>query len=299
MIKFFRHSEIDRKQWDKCIQHSLCGHIYGMSWYLDLVAPGWGALVKDQYRAVMPLPIRSKFGIYYVFQPLFAQQLGVYSSENTDPDLLLEFILAIPPFIRYIDTNLNFSNEIGNLQYNFREQLNYELVLDLPYENLQKKYTLNTRRNIGKSLKYNKIVDDVEIKDFIHLKKKNPTHNSSATYYKWLSNMIKNIQQKKLGFIPGARIDKQLEAAALFLKHKHRIYYLIAVSGEKAKASRAMFGVMDHVLKKYAGSGKVLDFEGSNIPGIARFFEGFGASSCKYYKLNINRLPLWLRIFKK
>jgi hypothetical protein len=42
-----------------------------------------------------------------------------------------------------------------------------------------------------------------------------------------------------------------------------------------------------------------LDFEGSNIPGIARFYKGFGALPQTYYSLHQNRLPKLLQIFKK
>ena len=41
------------------------------------------------------------------------------------------------------------------------------------------------------------------------------------------------------------------------------------------------------------------DFEGSMIPGVARFYAGFGANPETYFQLKFNRLPLPLRWIKR
>jgi hypothetical protein len=38
-----------------------------------------------------------------------------------------------------------------------------------------------------------------------------------------------------------------------------------------------------------------MDFEGSMIPGIARFFEGFGATETKYLRIIKSSFPLNLK----
>ena len=62
MIVFRSHSEIDKEKWDACIRESANGIIYGYSWYLDIVSPGWAGLIEDAYTAVFPLTQRKKFG---------------------------------------------------------------------------------------------------------------------------------------------------------------------------------------------------------------------------------------------
>lgn len=58
MILFRSHSEIDKEKWDACIRESANGMIYGYSWYLDIVSPGWAGLIEDAYTAVFPLTQR-------------------------------------------------------------------------------------------------------------------------------------------------------------------------------------------------------------------------------------------------
>ena len=63
MIKYLKQSEIDYELWDECVAKSINSYIYGHSWYLDIVAGEWDALVEDDYKSVFPLPYRIKYGI--------------------------------------------------------------------------------------------------------------------------------------------------------------------------------------------------------------------------------------------
>jgi hypothetical protein len=60
-----------------------------------------------------------------------------------------------------------------------------------------------------------------------------------------------------------------------------------------------MFLLIDQFLCNKSGENQIFDFEGSNIPGIARFYAGFGASPITYYSVHRNKLPALLRMIKK
>ena len=83
-----------------------------------------------------------------------------------------------------------------------------------------------------------------------------------------------------------------------FSFHGNRIYYMLAWNNEQGRHLGASHYLIDTVIKEYAGKDYWLDFEGSDIPGIAFFFEGFGATPETYYFLRINRLPWWCRWMK-
>ncbi|WP_315816464.1 hypothetical protein [Paraflavitalea speifideaquila] len=57
-------------KWDRCIADAPNGLIYGYSFYLDKMADNWDGLVLNNYEAVMPLPWKKKWGIYYLAHPL-------------------------------------------------------------------------------------------------------------------------------------------------------------------------------------------------------------------------------------
>jgi len=93
--------------------------------------------------------------------------------------------------------------------------------------------------------------------------------------------------------------DNTLCSAAFFYFAGKRVLYLNAASSDEGKANSSMYQIVDQFIREHSGSALTLDFEGSSIPGIARFYSGFGAESEHYYSLKMNRLPIPLRWLKK
>ena len=103
MIVWLRHNEIDREQWDNCIKDSPGTKPYGFSWYLDIMCPGWEALVDDEYDSVFPIPCFRKYGFRYIATPIFLQQLGAYSPDKPLQKATNEFVEYMPDFYSLID----------------------------------------------------------------------------------------------------------------------------------------------------------------------------------------------------
>ena len=77
-------------------------------------------------------------------------------------------------------------------------------------------------------------------------------------------------------------LNCEIIAGAFFLVYFNRIYYLVSFSSEEGKKTSAMFWLIDKMIQKYAQKDMVLDFEGSTIPGIAKFMKGWGAELVMY-----------------
>jgi hypothetical protein len=298
MIRFLQNSEIDRLAWDACINNSGVNLVYGLSWYLDLVSPGWCGLAEDDYVAVMPLPVKKKYGISYIMQPLYVQQLGVFSQNELTQEKTEEFVNAIPGHCRYIALNFNYSNQLRTGFFSQSLNSNFELALDPLYEYIEEGYSSNTRRNLQKAVGLN-IRFDGTADELIELKIQNTGANRRRIPPQQIRNLVSSIMDRGSGFICTASLNEKICAAVFFIHHQKRIYYLIPVSNPTGKEKKAMFAIIDVIIQKFAGSSMVLDFEGSNIPGLARFFEGFGAENRQYPTLIVNRLPFPLNLFRK
>jgi len=70
-IQYLNSDMIDRKRWDETISLSFNGIVYGYSWFLDLMADNWGALMDENYTYLFPFAWRKKWGVKYVYQPIF------------------------------------------------------------------------------------------------------------------------------------------------------------------------------------------------------------------------------------
>ena len=58
--------------YDKCIGDSPNGLIYALSWYMDIVSPGWEILTTEDHSSVMPLPLVKSLNRKILRQPDYA-----------------------------------------------------------------------------------------------------------------------------------------------------------------------------------------------------------------------------------
>lgn len=303
-IRFVPNSNIDRSRWDQCISRSSFGIAYAYSWYLDRICREWDALIGGNYQYLMPLVNNRKYGIRYIYQPFFTQQLGIFSELPVNDAIVLKFLGAIPVRFRLTDMNLNLGNSIQSNQFSSRKNITYHLNLSPEITELRSGYNTNTRRNIQKA-KHNNVsvmlFSDIRIfTEFtrINLKKKSP--EIKVRHYYALAEVVKYALYHNLGEIYVARnAETKLLSAAFFLKTNQTCIYLAASSNQEGIEKKSMFLLLDTFIENNAGSRLTLDFEGSNIHGIARFYAGFGASPKNYYSIHQNRLPSLIRLLKK
>ena len=300
-IQYIKHKDIDFVKWNQCIDEAHNCRMYGYDWHLDRTAVYWDALVFGEYEFVMPLPVRKKLGIKYIYQPLFSQQLGIFPKPSKQ--ITLKFYMFLYSHFKFADINLNSENlrlkEIREIQ--FLPKNNFLLPLRKDYSEISGFYSQNTRRNITKAIKNNlSIVQGIRLEDYMKFKSKNLQIGLEKGALNKLKNIIAFGQYKGYGEIYGVySTNNQLCAAVYFCRWKERVIYFNAASNEKGKELRAMHFLLDTFIQENASRNLILDFEGSMIPGVARFYSGFGAKPETYYHLKFNRLPLPLRWLKK
>ncbi|PLW93161.1 MAG: hypothetical protein C0592_07185 [Marinilabiliales bacterium] len=301
MIKYLKHTEINYAAWDACVKQSPNALLYAYSWFLDMAADQWDALVYGNYDAVMPLPWRKKWGIQYLYQPEMMQQGGVFSRVSLSPDLVQNFINAIPEVFKLVEINLNFGN-------NFKlpgltEKKNLLLSLAHSSEILRKNYSENTRRNIKKAEKENFTVShSFDLKNIMQLfsENKGAEIRISELWKKRVIAITSALHHKGIGHtISLYSNNNQCIAGAFYVVFEDRIYFLFSGSGQQAKSSGAMHLLIHTLIEKHASKMYFFDFEGSNNEGLARFYKGFGSTEQNYPELKINRLPYIFRWLKK
>jgi hypothetical protein len=287
MIKYYRHHQIDYNRWDNTIMNSQNGLVYALSWYLDIVSPNWEALIEGDYDYIMPLPVKHKYFIPYLVQPVFTQQLGIFSGLPIDNFKVREFLKAIPKNFLIYNCNLNKQNPVVPSKH-LNHSTNYELLLSNSYEELWKNFNENTRRNIKKVHQQNLNLTNCNKIEFIKNCKLEKGQVPSKVF-DLLDNLLETALQKNVCEIYAVHNQNgDIIAGSAFIKKLNRIIYLVSFSNNEGKIASAMFLIIENIIQKYAGHEIILDFEGSTIPGIARFFEGFGAKKISYPKINAN-----------
>jgi hypothetical protein len=70
-------------------------------------------------------------------------------------------------------------------------------------------------------------------------------------------------------------------------------------TSEEGKKTEANHFLINAIIKEFAGTKMLLDFEGSDLPGVKAFYENFGVTNQPYYLLRYNALPFPLKLLKK
>jgi hypothetical protein len=296
MIKYISNREINKEKWDHCIRHSVNRLVYAYSWYLDIVCPGWNALIEDEYESVFPLPSRTKLGIKYIYQPYFAQQLGIFSGNLLTEALVGRFLQAIPARFQFTEIHLNTLNKVDASRYEVVARINHELDLVNSYENIYGNYDQNTKRNVKKAQQADLTIRrKVEPDELITLFRENRGRQEvqlKYIHYDILRKLLDHCLKHTFSAIAGVFLpDGEFCAGAFFLKDESRVIFQLAASSGKARENGAMFLLLDSFIREHAGQPYILDFEGSNDKNVARFYKGFGAREIHYPGITINRLP--------
>ncbi len=302
MIRYLSHTEIDQEKWDLCLEQASNSLVYGYSWYLNQVAPNWEALVLDDYHAVMPLTRGRKYFISYLYQPFFTQQLGVFAKIQLSQELISEFIANVPSKFKYFDISLNEQNYFLSEKFRLIKRKNYILNLNRPYDKLVKDYNNQAVRNLKKAKKHDLELKAIQFKEvviFYRIHKSIVTQGVKAENYQSLENLMEVAWKRGKLFSKGVYSKSgELLACGSFLMQKGRIIFLIGTSSASGRENGAMHFLMDSIVFQFANHKMLFDFEGSEIPGIARFYKSFGAIKTHYFRLKMNRLPWLLRLLK-
>jgi hypothetical protein len=285
MVKYLANKNIDREKWDKCIAESPNRLIYAFSWYLDIVAFKWDALVWNDYEAVMPLPYKSKLLFRHLYQPWLAQQLGIFGKiSGIDLQVIEELLFRN---FRYGHICFNSSNAEFIEKKNITHRRNLVLPLNKPYTKLMAGYSKNHLRNIGKAKKASAdIHESLSIEDYLLLFRRSNQKQKVGWKKEHLVQLKQLIElgiSGQHGGLVGIYYKEELLSATFYLNDNKRITWLLPVSSQKGYNSGAQFQLIDFIIKKHAGTEKLLDFEGSSIEGIARFYKGFGAKEETYF----------------
>jgi len=292
-ISYLRHENIDKKKWDDCIDNAHNGLIYAHSYYLDSMSENWNALVMNDYEAVMPLTWNKKFGIRYLRQPAFTQQLGIFGNIFFEKNVTELFINKALETFSFAEINLNYANKYKE------KKCNLVLPLNRPFAEIEKSF----RKDFVNKIKNSDLIyeSSEDIERAIRIFKKNYDYKikiSSKAYQRWLRacHVLKTKEQLLVREVSSP--NGELLSTALFLKDNRRIYYVMSSTLPLGRKLQSNYFLLYHLIKEFSGQNLIFDFEGSEIPSIKLFFSKFGAIEQPYSFVKINNLPFWKRWLK-
>lgn len=301
-IRYLPYQEVNKQKWDACIQNASNGGIYASSTYLDHVSGQWDALVMDDYKAVMPLTWKKKWGVYYLYQPYLSANGGIFSTEPVTAEGGALFLEHIPKKFRYWDFNLNQANNFTVPGYQLYQRKNYILPLNLSYEELSSQYRVNLKRNIRKAIQLGCIYEEgIPVSTVINLAKSYlPPSGMTDDHYERFSRLY-NVLQTEEKATTAAVYNAQgvVMASCVFFFSHGRAYYILVGNHPDGKSLGASHLLLDQFIQLRCQTNLVLDFEGSDTRSLAFFYESYGATLEPYVAIRRNCLPALLKWLKR
>jgi hypothetical protein len=300
---YVTRANLDVQKWDACLRESDNGLIYGYSFYLDKMAKQWDALVWDDYSAVMPLTWNRKAGFYYLYQPAFTPNLGVFGKQ-INQETVSHFIESIPAKFQLVEINLNAANEFDNISNDdmqWMKRRNYVLPLNKPYTQLYNAYNDNIKRNIKKCVSLGcKFAADIPIVQIIELAKNqlNRLTHLKQQDFRQFKILFDELVQLKQAKTYGVYMNDNLISSAAFFFSNRRAYYILVGNHPNGKTVGASHYLIDRFISDHAEQALQLDFESSDINSLAFFYSSFGADVEYYPALKKNHLPWYIKWLK-
>jgi len=278
-IKRLRRQEIDDTRWNAAVNKDPRCLPYGLSWWMDAVTDNnWDGLILDEYRVVLPLPLRRPLGSFtQIGNADFTQQSGPYGNiKSGDVETLLAAIPSVNLlFHLHLRENLNIDSSSINLTLHPR--VNYTLSLNQKIETIYSGFNRLLRRKIKKGAEWQ--LRPATMEEVVSLNRQSSGLKAAhkPIHYRRITRLAEEaIAHDKAKCYSLVDKSGQLLNAGFFPINRGRIINLFAGSSKLGLQYGSMGCLLYAIIQEHHKDNDLFDFEGSEIPGVATFFKSFG-----------------------
>ena len=290
-IRYIRGRDLDRGRWDRLMQSASNADLFGSSVFLDTMTDAWDAVVCGDYDAVLPLPVRRRFGWRYAYILPFCGPFSIYGRlpESVSVEMMLR---AIPQ--RLVRCDLHLWTETPPSGWKAQTRINHLLDLSMDHQTIRQRYQATCKNLLNRGLDAGlQMTTSCPVPSQLQMAGQfgglGGTDRRDVLRFERLCQLWDKTGQMLSMAV--ASTDGRFIAGGIFLRSARQLHYLLGWSNREGKKYNASRHILDEVIRMYAGQPLTLDFEGSDIPGVAQFFESFGAVPHPYQFLRRDTLP--------
>jgi hypothetical protein len=267
--------------------------LYSAPWWLDATcgAGGWDVLVSynNDRTPVAALPYqRSRIrGLSAITTPPLTQWVSLLPVKgNTDQPGQVN--LSSLPKASILDLTLRPDDRINLQEASFSPSLKYSFIIPrtTDFGQVRSGYNEGLRRNLRQAEKLHAVEESDNLAGFLNLCHQT-YHDRHMKPPPWFDQVIPEVYTqliaRQCGSLTLAYAQGKIIAGVLIAWDQHTSYYLAGgkVADDHGTAAHAL--LLDHAIRDACVRGTDFDFEGSMHPGIANFFQSFGAVPVSYW----------------
>lgn len=286
-MRFLKSNELNKKKWDELSQKST---YYSKSYFLDAVAKNWGAYVDENYSKGFALVYNEFLGIKIIYPVFLGRGIEFINLSEVE---INESLIQVKK--EFKTTELNSEIELEGFGNTIKRK----------YQIYSKNHPYNTqcKRMLKKVKQLNFSIQNVShelLFPIIYDELKEKVKELSPENYTRLKNTIVNFFQagKLISF---GIFDEQnlLEGGLFFFEGEQKITYITGACKTLSRKNGGMYLAMDYAIQFALKKEKTIDFGGSNMESIRRFYLSLGGEDQFYFSYSWDKAPFWFKILRK
>ena len=253
------NAQLDKQRWDeRVLAAQPQGFFFLLSWYLDVVAPGWEGYVLGDYEGIYPVVAQQKLGVSYTHMPFLTRSFVPIGFNEQQTAVLAQ----------YLSNRFSYLQLAGvPLDVPFEQHIRRYQVLDLTTFSLAQ-CSENHRRQYKKAAQHGfeletSVNPEGLIALFRRVKAAEFTHLKDADYA-MLARLMEEANRRGVLRQFSLREKGELVGAAAYLEVSGQALYLKGAIRPEAMKVGGMVYVHVEAMKALAPACSQLDFGGSN-----------------------------------
>lgn len=285
-MKFIKQSELNKKKWDSLVLENN-GKCYHYSYYLEENSKFWGIYVDENYSKGVVISYNQVFGLKILYPAIFGKYTLFYNCNSQEINeissrLQKEFKIG----------TLFSPSEINSLK---REERKTQIFEGLTSFNTQAKRMIKKGKENQITIQetdFTQILPIVNEEIFTKIK------SIPGESYYVLEKLLSSLNEQNILISKGIYKDNQLQGGLFFCETNDEIFYIIGACQEEARNLGGMYLTFDEIIAHSFKTKKNIDFGGSNIENIRRFYLALGGIDQHYFEYKWNNAPIWFKLIR-
>ncbi len=257
--------------------------LFGMPWWLDIICEGdWDALVLEDSNGTILWPYHTRrIGLWQTITvpqvTLFQGPYCIGSPKNETWNKAFSHFKSFAEFHYQSAPNWKPNQNWDLDSFVQITRTHYELN---PTLNWRSSYNKLTQRKLKKASKDFSIVETNDLNGFFNLTKLSYAAQGVAVPFsqRVMSNLLTEALDKGVcKVLESYSNDGKLASSIWLVWDDLYVYYFLSGMDRSIRNNSSVVGLVDHAIEFTLKSNKTFNFYGSEVPGVARFMQGFGA----------------------
>ncbi len=290
-MKFISSKDLNKQKWDDLVSENK-GKSFSYSYYFDSNSKNWGAFVNEDYTKGIAIAYNKIFGVEIIYPPIFGKYFQFFGVNSTEISELLSRIQSRFKIATF--------HTVENIEADFKKFKLQEKKFQIrdssgKINTLSKRMVKKAETNGIEILEtpFEEILPIINAELIFKLK------NIENGVYEKLEKLLHVLSEKKLLISKGIFENGILVGGLYFCETKTEILYLTGVAEESARTNGGMYLCMNSLIEHSISENKIIDFGGSDIENIRRFYLSLGGIDVNYFAISWDFSPFWFKALRK